>query len=189
MAFTQGLVEVDSLRLTQLYLSKKKMDAIEAWFSPSLKNFGPIPVHSFDGGQNLYITDGHTRTYVAWKRGLTRIPCVYDDSDIVTCALGQIQYKIDVEWCERFGLTHIKKLENRILSGTDYALLWQGRCEKMYDMVCALEEQRLSEQLLRTKETALRDKGLYVYGISSDLKTLCCEDRTGKLYEIPLNGR
>jgi len=43
------------------------MDNILTWFQPSMKNFKPIYVHDFMKNGDLYITDWHTRAFVAWK--------------------------------------------------------------------------------------------------------------------------
>lgn len=109
------LFDISNLSLSQIYLSKKKIECVTAWFTTSLINFQPVCVRDFLSNGNLHITDGHTRTYVAWLNGIKQIPVIYDNCEIVSCELGQIQYENDIEWCKRFDLHNISSLSNRIL--------------------------------------------------------------------------
>lgn len=111
-----------------------------------------------------------------WKpyHGIKQIPCVYDESEMVTCELGQIQHQEDVAWCNRFHLNHISDLAHRILLEDDYEKLWRGRCGEMYDLKVSILEGKINADELRRKEENLARKGLFVYGISQDLTTLHC---------------
>lgn len=149
-------VQIDSLKLSQIYLSQKKIDNVLTWFDGSLRNFQPISARDFLNDGNLHITDGHTRAYVAWQHGIEKIPYVYDEDEIVTCELGQIQYQEDIVWCDRFGLQHISALKDRILSEDDYEDLWRGRCGKMYNLKVALLEGRLSVAEVERAKDKLR---------------------------------
>lgn len=178
-------VEIDRLKLCQIYLSQKKIDDVLKWFTPSLCNFEPISVRDFLNNGNLYITDGHTRTFIAWQHGIKKIPCVYDEDEIVTCKLGQIQYEEDIIWCDRFKLNHISTLTDRILSEDDYEELWRERCGKKYDLEVALIEGKICSVELKEKKDRLSQKGLFIYGISEDLNTLYFENNSGGLFEAP----
>ena len=107
------MINIDCLKLSQIYLSQKKIDDILIWFDISLKNFEPIFVRDFFNNGNFHITDGHSRAFVAWQKGLKQIPYIYDNSEIVTCKIGQIQYENDIEWCNRFKLQHISINEQK----------------------------------------------------------------------------
>ena len=131
------------------------------------------------------ITDGHTRTFIAWRNGIKQIPYIYDEHEIVTCELGQIQYEEDIIWCDRFNLHHISKLSNRILSEQGYEELWRGRCGKMYDLKVALFENAICPKEFNAKKEKLAQKSLFVYGISEDISTLYYENNSGELFEIP----
>ena len=183
MAFT-GVrnIPIDELCLTQIYLSQKKLDGVYTWFTGSLDNFEPVPVRDFLGDGTLHLTDGHTRTFVAWQRGVKAIPAVYDEDEIVTCALGQIQYTNDIAWCERFGLRHIATLADRILPEAQYEELWRGRCGYMYDLEVALLANTIDRDGFTAQKADLERAGLFVYGISADLRSLQCEDGAGRLY-------
>ncbi|MCL2408938.1 MAG: hypothetical protein FWC96_04905 [Oscillospiraceae bacterium] len=176
-------VDIDCLKLSQIYLSQEKIDNVLAWFEPSLKNFEPIFVRDFLNNDNLHITDGHTRALIAWQYGIKRIPYIYDEDEIVTCELGQIQYEEDIVWCNRFGLHHISDLSNRILSEQEYEKLWRGRCGKIYNLKVALLEKSICLKEFNNKKEKLAQKDLFVYGISGDLSTLYLENNSGELFE------
>lgn len=97
-------------------------------------SFSPLPVHDF--GNNAYtLTDGHTRAYVAYKNGVSNLPVIYDNDDMITNKVGQRLYKAYIDWCRRFKLTHIQHLESRILSNSTYQKLWIERCERSYHLL------------------------------------------------------
>jgi len=179
------LIGIDELRLTQLYLSQKKLDGVRAWFDTGLTNFTPVSVRDFLGDGALHLTDGHTRTFVAWQQGVRSIPVVYDEDDIVTCEIGQIQYKNDITWCERFGLRQITALADRILPEEAYETLWRGRCGYMYDLETALLAGAIDKNRFALRKAELERNGLFVYGITEDYGCLRCEDSAGMLYSVP----
>jgi len=178
-----AMIAIDQLKLSQIYLSQKKIDGVLTWFDPSLRNFEPICARDFLGNGNLHITDGHTRAFIAWQHGVRQIPYIYDEDEIVACPLGQMQYEEDIVWCERFRLYHISNLAGRVLSEDDYEALWRGRCEKMYDLKFALHERKLCPEELKLKRAKLLQKGRFIYGISEDLRTLYIENDAGELFE------
>lgn len=179
------MIDIDCLKLSQIYLSKRKIEGILSWFDPSLKNFHPISVRDFLNDGSLHITDGHTRAFIAWQKGIRQIPCVYDNSEIVTCKLGQIQYENDIEWCNRFHLDHISCLSDRILSECDYENLWRGRCGKMYELEVALFKGKINAEYFYKRKSLLAKRGLFVYGISEDYKVLYLENALGELFDAP----
>jgi len=180
----ENVIDINRLKLTQMYLSQKKIDDVLSWFDISLHNFEPICVRDFLNNGDLHITDGHTRAFVAWGQGIEKVPCAYDESEIVVCELGQKLYKTDIEWCDRFQLTHIADLKDRILSETEYEKLWRERCAKKYNLQVALIEGRIYLEALKRKIETLARKGLFIYGISEKLDILYAEDILGKLFEI-----
>ena len=178
-------INIDCLKLSQIYLSQKKIDNVLTWFDPSLDSFKPISARDFLNNGNLHITDGHTRAFVAWQHGIKQIPYVYDESEIVACELGQIQYEEDIIWCDRFNLQHISDLSDRILSEQGYEEFWRGRCDKMYDLKIALFEKKICAEEFNGKKKKLALNGLFAYGISENLRTLYFENKTGELFEAP----
>jgi hypothetical protein len=108
--------DVLELGLSQIYLSRAKLNGVLAWFCPERAGeIAPLPVRDFGDGRYT-LTDGHTRAYAAYLAGVRRIPVCYDDDEIVSCAEGQKLYRSDIEWCARFGLRSVADFERRILS-------------------------------------------------------------------------
>ena len=171
------LLPISSLGLSQIYLSAEKLKNIETWFNPTdLTNFQPLPVHDFGNGR-FTLTDGHSRAFVAWRHGVSEIPVVYDTDEIVTGETGQMLYREDLVWCERFGLAQVWDLQNRILSPGEYQKLWIGRCDKSYNLLTQMNQRQ--RQVWR-----LRYPDLYLYGASEDLKFLYYENDRGESFEV-----
>lgn len=169
------LIPIDLLGLSQIYLNREKIEAVKKWFDPkNLDNFEPLPVRDF--GNGIYtLTDGHTRTFVAHQNGISSLPVVYDNDEIVTCKLGQAQYNADIEWCTRFQLKHIWDLENRVLNSYDYQKFWIERCDRNYHLLANTSpEERAQLQSLFP--------ALFLYGATETLSELFFEDKTGKLF-------
>lgn len=177
------MIDISGLKLTQLYLSQKKLDAILTWFDESMSNFDPLPVRDFLNNGNLHLTDGHSRAFVAWAKGISQIPCVYDEDEIVTCEIGQVQYEKDIEWCERFGLNDISTLADRILSEVDYKNLWQDRCGKMYDLETGLLDGKIDRDKFEKIKLDMQKEGLFIYGSSEDFSIVYYENKFGELFE------
>lgn len=169
------LINIDSLGLSQIYLSSAKIASIIEWFDPQcMDNFQPLRVHNF--GNNTYtITDGHTRAYIAYKNGVSVLPVSYDNDDIIVNQVGQMQYRANLDWCKRFKLSHIEHLRNRILSRSAYQKLWIERCDRSYDLLT----QTSHSEHMRLQNLA---PNLFLYGASKDLSILYFEDEAGKLF-------
>ena len=169
------LINIDSLGLSQIYLSSSKIASITEWFDPQcIDNFQPLRVHDF--GNNTYtITDGHTRAYIAYKNGVSALPVCYDNDDMIVGQVGQMQYRADLDWCKRFKLFHVKRLENRILSKSAYQKLWIERCDRSYNLLTQTSQsERMELQNLASS--------LFLYGASEDLSVLFFENEAGKLF-------
>jgi len=175
-------IEIEKLKLTQIYLSKKKIDAVSAWLGKDLINFNPVTIHDFMRNGQFYLTDGHTRAFVAWQKGAKKIPVIYDEDDIVTSEMGQILYKNDIEWCTRFGLNYIFDLKDRILNEDDYNRLWIVRCNYMHILEEALFKKYVDRDKFLSLKYKLEQQGRYVYGISKNFQTLYCENSKGELF-------
>ena len=169
------LINIDLLGLSQIYLNSHKIASVTEWFRPQcMDNFQPLSVHDF--GNNTYtITDGHTRAYVAYKNGVSVLPICYDNDDIVTNQIGQMQYMADLDWCKRFKLSHIKQLENRIVNESAYQKLWIERCDRSYNL---LTQTSLNERV----QLQSFAPDLFLYGASEDMSILFFENEEGKLF-------
>lgn len=173
----QGIetINIDQLGLSQIYLSADKIASVAEWFDPRcLDNFQPLPVHDF--GNNTYtLTDGHSRAYIAYKCGVAALPVVYDNDNVVAGPIGQMLYRADIDWCKRFGLSHIKQLESRILSKSRYQKLWIGRCGRCYNLFT----QTSDSERMKLQKIA---PDLFLYGASEDRSVLFFEDADGNLF-------
>lgn len=169
------LINIDSLGLSQIYLSSDKISSVTKWFNPQcMDSFQPLRVHDF--GNNTYtITDGHTRAFIAYKNGVSDLPVLYDKGDIIVSRVEQMLYKADLDWCKRFKLSHIKHLENRILSKGAYQKLWIERCDRSYEL---LTKTSYSERV--RLQNLVPD--LFLYGASEDMATLFFENEAGDLF-------
>ena len=169
------LINIDMLGLSQIYLNLNKITSVTKWFDPQcMDNFQPLTVYDFGNGKYT-ITDGHTRAYVAYKNGVSVLPVVYDNDEIVTGQIGQLLYKADIDWCERFKLSHIKLLGNRILNNGEYQKLWIERCDRSYNLLTQTSDnERIQLQKLIPN--------LFLYGASEDLLTLFFENNAGELF-------
>lgn len=169
------LINIDMLGLSQIYLNSDKIVSVSEWFDPhDMRNFRPLPVHDF-GNNNYTLTDGHTRAYVAYKNGVSVLPVLYDNDDIVTGQVGQMLYKADIDWCKRFNLFHIKHLENRIVNNSIYQELWINRCDRSYNLLIKTSR---SERIQLQKLVP----NMFLYGASEDVLTFFFEDTAGRLF-------
>lgn len=169
------LLNIDFLGLSQIYLSSDKITSVMDWFDPKhMDNFQPLPVHDF--GNNTYtLTDGHTRAYVAYKSGISVLPIIYDNDDIIANQIGQMLYKADIDWCKRFKISHIKDLESRILDKGTYQKLWYERCDRSYNLLTQTSySERIQLQCLAPD--------LFLYGASENMSVLFFENETGELF-------
>lgn len=168
-------IHIEQLWLSQIYLSAYKIARIEEWFHPlCMDHFQPLTVHDF-GNRSYTLTDGHTRAYAAYKNGISVLPAVYDKDDIVTNQVGQMLYKEDIVWCKRFNLSHVKHLENRILSKSAYQKLWIDRCGRSNNLLTKTSpHERMQMQSLVPD--------LFLYGASEDRSILFFEDEEGNLF-------
>ena len=162
------------LGVSQIFLNEDKIKAVEEWFDlGNMHIFEPLTVRDFGNGKYT-LTDGHSRAYVAYKNGITVIPIVYDNDEIVAGEIGQKLYKTDIEWCNRFFIFNISHLAKRIINNDDYQRLWIERCDRSYNLLTQMTEEE--RQLIQSKKP-----NLFLYGASDDLSELYFENSEGEL--------
>jgi hypothetical protein len=116
-------IPICDVQPTQLYINERKLAAIEARFPPGIEaGMEPVPVTRLRGA--ISFTDGHTRAFLAWKRGLVAIPAYWDDSE-----LDMAVYLTCLDWCEEAGIRTIADLAGRIIDDRAYKAKWIARCE------------------------------------------------------------
>lgn len=161
------------LGVSQIFLNEDKIKAVEEWFDlGNMHIFEPLTVRDFGNGKYT-LTDGHSRAYVAYKNGITVIPIVYDNDEIVAGEIGQKLYKTDIEWCNRFFIFNISHLAKRIINNDDYQRLWIERCDRSYNLLTQMTEEEC--QLIQSKKP-----NLFLYGASDDLSELYFENSEGE---------
>ncbi len=122
------MVATFSLRLlgalpTQLYINERKLAALEARYPPGTEaRMEPVPVTRLRGA--VAFTDGHTRAFLAWKRGLAEVVACWDDSE-----LDMGTYLQCLDWCREEGIRTIADLDGRIIEDAAYKVRWIARCE------------------------------------------------------------
>ena len=163
------------LGLSQIYLNENKIKAIEKWFNLNdMSIFKPLTVHDYENGKYT-LTDGHSRAYVAYMNGLTFVPIVYDNDDMVAGKLGKILYCADIEWCGRFHIENISHLESRIITNEEYQRLWIRRCDRSYNLLMLTSEENREKLQKEVSE-------LFLYGASKDLSEIYFENASGELF-------
>lgn len=168
--------DLNDLGLSQIYLSRDKIDAIKDWFCVSeIDDYEPLPVYDFGDGK-LTLTDGHSRAFVAYKSGIRKVRVQYDHDEIVTGAIGQKLYRQALIWCRRFSVDTIGKLEDRMVSSEDYAFYWIERCNRSYHLISKASDEQFHH-------FSLKYKNLLLYGSNEDLTHLYYESISGELWD------
>jgi ribosomal protein S18 acetylase RimI-like enzyme len=119
-----GVIDVDLalVQPSQLFISQKKLDDCTRLFlEKGFDDYEPIPIKRI--GNDLFLTDGHTRAFVLWQNGLRTIKAVHDTDD-----LDWIMYLVDLKWCRDAGIRSIGDLGSRVIPHADYERRWIDRC-------------------------------------------------------------
>ena len=115
-------VKITDLHPTQLYLSEKKLQAIQMLDqSAEIINVDPISVLAF--GDSLLITDGHHRAYQALLAGRDTISAEFDRDG------GDELYHLYAQACEEKKITSVLALKHRILPQDEYEAKWYNWCD------------------------------------------------------------
>ncbi|WP_434350488.1 chromosome partitioning protein ParB [Streptococcus sp. KHUD_014] len=115
-------VNIKNLHPTQLYLSEKKLKAIQNLYqSAETFNINPISVLAF--GDYLLITDGHHRAYQALLLGQDTISAEFDRDG------GDELYHLYAQACEKRKIYSVLDLKNRILPQDEYEAKWYNWCD------------------------------------------------------------
>ena len=115
-------VKLTDLHPTQLYLSEKKLQAIQMLDqSAEIINVDPISILTF--GNRFLITDGHHRAYQALLAGRDMISAEFDRDG------GDELYALYAQACEERKIYSILDLKNRILTQDEYEAKWYNWCD------------------------------------------------------------
>lgn len=129
-------VKIKELHPTQLYLSEKKLKAIQNLYqSVETFNMDPISVLSF--GDRLLITDGHHRAYQALLLGQDTISAEFDrDGD-------DELYHLYAQACEKRKIYSVLDLKNHILPQDEYEARWYNWCDGFNQAATLLLKRKL----------------------------------------------
>ncbi|WP_136686601.1 histone acetyltransferase [Halorhabdus amylolytica] len=122
-------VPVAELRPSQCYLNAPKVAAVVDRIEGAVFDPGPLPVYEFDGQR--YLTDGHTRAFVAYLTGCDRI-AVYEDEQ-VAAEYDLSVYRACIQWCEREGIEGVPDLAGRVVGPATFQTEWIDRCRELAD--------------------------------------------------------
>ena len=115
-------VNIKNLHPTQLYLSEKKLKAIQNLYqSAETFNINPISVLAF--GDYLLITDGHHRAYQALLLGQDTISAEFDRDG------GDELYHLYAQACEKRKIYSVQDLKDHILPQDEYEAKWYNWCD------------------------------------------------------------
>lgn len=145
-------VPLDRLTPSQLYISAEKLAAVRAWFraddaAGSLARMDPIPLKRMAG--RLLMLDGHTRAAAAYLAGAASVPCAWEREEWDWAA-----YAADIDLCASEGVTSVAALSRRIVSREDYRILWDERCDRLYDEVPYKALTEGEEKIFFTRDPA-----------------------------------
>nr|WP_155167974.1 chromosome partitioning protein ParB [Streptococcus parasanguinis] len=128
-------VKITDLHPTQLYLSEKKLQAIQMLDqSVDIINVDPISVLAF--GNRFLITDGHHRAYQALLAGRDTISAEFDRDG------GDELYHLYAQACEERKITSVLDLKNRILPQDEYEAKWYNWCDGFNQAATLLLERQ-----------------------------------------------
>lgn len=129
-------VNIKNLQPTQLYLSEKKLKAIQNLYqSAETFNMDPISVLAF--GDCLLITDGHHRAYQALLLGQDMISAEWDKDG------GDEIYALYAQVCEERKIYSILDLKNHILPQDEYEAKWYNWCDGFNQATTLLLKRKL----------------------------------------------
>ena len=128
-------VNITDLHPTQLYLSEKKLQAIQMLDqSADIINVDPISVLAF--GNRFLITDGHHRAYQALLAGRDMISAEFDRDG------GDALYALYAQACEERKIDSVLDLKNRILPQDEYEAKWYNWCDGFNQAATLLLERQ-----------------------------------------------
>ena len=131
-------VKLTDLHPTQLYLSEKKLQAIQMLDqSAEIINVDPISVLAY--GDRLLITDGHHRAYQALLAGRDTISAEFDRDG------GDALYALYAQVCEERKIDSVLDLKNRILPQDEYEAKWYNWCDGFNQAATLLMKRKADE--------------------------------------------
>lgn len=132
-------VKLTDLHPTQLYLSEKKLQAIQILYQ-SEENINLDPISIIAVGNRLLITDGHHRAYQALLAGQDMISAEFDQDG------GDVLYDLYAQVCEERKIDSILDLKDRILPQDEYEAKWYNWCDGFNQAATLLLKRKADEE-------------------------------------------
>lgn len=132
-------VKITDLHPTQLYLSEKKLQAIQILYQ-SEENINLDPISIIAVGNRLLITDGHHRAYQALLAGQDMISAEFDQDG------GDVLYDLYAQVCEERKIDSILDLKDRILPQDEYEAKWYNWCDGFNQAATLLLKRKADEE-------------------------------------------
>lgn len=120
-------IAISDLQFSQLFLSEEKIKRVENWLTNETFKEAPVTIRWFPWSETPVLLDGHTRVFVASQKGITRVPVLWDDTEL-EAELEQL-YQACTAWCNDQGIHSVSDFSTRILSQAQYEIDWIGRCQ------------------------------------------------------------
>ena len=131
-------VKLTDLHPTQLYLSEKKLQAIQMLDqSEEIIKVDPISILVF--GDRFLITDGHHRAYQALLAGRDTISAEFDRDG------GDELYHLYAQACEERKIYSVLDLKNHILPQDEYEAKWYNWCDGFNQAATLLLKKKADE--------------------------------------------
>ena len=131
-------VKITDLHPTQLYLSKKKLQAIQMLDqSEEIIKVDPISILVF--GDGFLITDGHHRAYQALLADRDTISAEFDRDG------GDELYALYAQACEERKITSVLDLKHHILPQDEYEAKWYNWCDGFNQAATLLLKRQADE--------------------------------------------
>ena len=131
-------VKITDLHPTQLYLSEKKLQAIQMLDqSADIINVDPISVLAF--GNRFLIIDGHHRAYQALLAGRNMISAEWDREG------GDELYYLYAQACEERKIYSVLDLKDCILAQDEYEAKWYNWCDGFNQAATLLLKRQADE--------------------------------------------
>ncbi|MBK5243086.1 hypothetical protein [Clostridium sp.] len=123
------LMNLNDIQPSQLYINSQKLNNVLKWFTPSdYESYDALPIKTLNG--KIIFTDGHTRAYAAYIKGVKTINVYWDEDELSWNA-----YQICVDWCIAEGINSIEDLKGRVIEPSEYKILWLDRCRNMHNQL------------------------------------------------------
>jgi len=119
------VMKLDQIQPSQLFISSERLSRVLKEYDalkPDLLE--PLPVKRL--GNDIILTDGHTRALAAFLRGFSEVRVYWDEEEADWDAYG-----VCVEWCKKEGIHSIADLKDRVVSSREFDRLWLSRCKKL----------------------------------------------------------